>query len=428
MSSTLVPADAPPCTADANAPGPPRSRRSWSTWAVPVTVGLVVRLAYWVVISPDWSPRSDARQYVDLARAIAAGDGFSARFPSDALHPTAFRPPLYPAILAVPTKVFGPDVLWPARLLAVAIGLGVIALTVTYARRIAGDRAGLVAGLAVAIVPSLVANDTITMTESLGLLLSLGVLLALLDDRAALAGVLSGLLLLTRPNAYLVVLVVTVALWRSVGWRRALLSVGVCVLVVSPWVLRNAVVVGAARLVTSDGFTSAAIYGPPALESGGFMDPTVDDWYRDQGIWDLHDDEAAWNSALISQAIDGIASRPTVVLERAVDGAATMAELPGHRAWAAELVDGRDPRFRDATLFVFPILVALGLTGTAMRIRDRRTWPALAIVGGFLALSLVTVSVPRLRGPFDLLMCIGIGYLAAWVQGRRSGADGQSAP
>lgn len=70
---------------------------------------------------------------------------------------------------------------------------------------------------------------------------------------------------------------VTVALWRSVGWRRALLSVGVCVLVVSPWVLRNAVVVGAARLVTSDGFTSAAIYGPPALESGGFMDPTVDD-------------------------------------------------------------------------------------------------------------------------------------------------------
>lgn len=404
---TLGDADGP------SASGATHARRL-STWIVPMALGLAVRVLHWTVVSPDWTPRSDARQYVELARAIAAGDGFAARFPSASLHPTAFRPPLYPTLLAVPTRLFGPDVLWPGRLLAILIGLGVIALTVTYARRIAGDRAGLVAGLAVAVVPSLVANDTITMTESLGLLLTLGVLLALLDDRAALAGVLSGLLLLTRPNAYLVVLVIAIALWRSVGWRKAALAATICAAVVAPWVLRNAVVVGTPRLVTSDGFTLAAIYGHPALESGGFMDPTVDPWYRDRGIWELQDDEAAWNSALISQALDGIASRPTVVVERTVEGAATMAELPGHRAWAAELVDGRDPRFRDATLFVFPILVALGLAGTALRLRDRRTWPGLAIVGGFVGLSLVTVSVPRLRGPFDLLMCIGVGYLAAW--------------
>lgn len=390
-----------------------RSGPRVSIWVAPVLVGLAVRIAHWVVVSPDWVPRSDARQYVEIARSIAAGDGFAARFPSGVPHPTAFRPPLYPALLALPMRVLGAGALWPGRLLAIIIGLGVIALTVTYARRIAGDRAGLVAGLAVAVVPSLVANDTVTLSESLGLALSLAVLLALLDDRALLAGGLTGLLLLTRPNAYLVVAVVVAALWRSVGWRRASVALGTCAVVVAPWALRNVIVVGTPKLVTSDGFTLAALYGPPALDSGGFTDPTVDRWYRHAGIRDLQGDEAAWSDALTGAALDGIRSRPSAVVERAVEGAATMLELPGHHAWAAEVVDGRDPRLRDATLFVFPILVVAGLAGTLLRIRDPRTWPAIGVVGGFLALSLVTVSVPRLRGPFDLLMCIGVGYLAA---------------
>ncbi len=387
-------------------------------WTVPVLVGAVVRVAYWAAVSPDWVPRSDARQYVDLARSIAAGDGFAAAFPGGELHPTAFRPPLYPTLLAVPTKVFGSEALWPGRLLAIVIGLGVIALTVTYARRIAGDRAGLVAGLAVALVPSLVANDSVTMTESLGLLLVLGILVALLDDRWARAGALCGLLLLTRPNAYLVAVVVVVVLWRSIGWRRAAAALGLCVLVVAPWVVRNAVVVGTPRLVTSDGFTLSAMYGPPALATGTFIDPTGDEWYERNGVRELEGDEARWNDRLVGIALDGMRSDPGAVLTHMADGAATMLELPGHRAHEAEFVDGRNPRFRDATLFVFPILVVAGLLGTGLRLRDRRTWPALAVVAQFVVLSAVTVSVPRLRGPFDLLMCIGVGYLAAWLHER----------
>lgn len=95
-----------------------------------------------------------------------------------------------------------------------------------------------------------------------------------------------------------------------------------------------------------------------------------------------------------------------------------MLEVPGFQAFEAEYVDGRDPRFRDATLFTFPLLVLAGTAGVVLRVRDRRTWPALAVAAGFVALSLVTVSVPRLRGPFDLLMAIGVGYLAAWWKNR----------
>ena len=396
--------------------------RRWPLWVVPVVTGLVTRGLFWVVVSPTWVPRSDAAQYVALARALAGGDGFSSTFPGGAMHATAFRPPLYPVLLSVPTRVVGPDVLWPGRLLAILIGLGLIAATVTYTARIAGHRAGLVAGLAVAVAPSLVANDTVTLTEPLGLLLTMGILLSMLDRRWAPAGVLCGLLLLTRPNAYLVLVVVVAVLWRSLGPRRALATLGLCVAVVTPWAIRNAIQVGTAKLVTSDGFTLAAVYGPSSQEVGTFTDPTVSRWYRDLGLPALESDEAAWSNRLTAIGLRGVVEHPSSVLQRAVTGAATMLELPGYRAEDAEYVDGRDPRIRGATLVAFPVLVAAGSAGVLVRIRDRRTWPALAVVGGLVVPSLVTVSVPRLRGPFDLLMCIGIGYLAAWAFDQRTGA------
>jgi hypothetical protein len=431
MRSAVAPADdapAPPGGEDRasdTAPTPGfRAPGRLPLWTVPVLLGAVVRALHWAVVNPDWVPRSDARQYVELARSLAAGDGFSSTFPGGAAHATAFRPPLYPALLAVPTRIVGPDALWTGRALSLALGLGVIALTVTYVRRIAGDVAGLVAGVAVALAPSLVANDTVTVSEPLGLLLLLAVLLFLLEGRWALAGATTGLLLLTRPNAALVAVVVVAVLWRALGWRRAAGALAVCLLVVAPWVLRNAVQVGTPRLVTSDGFTLAALYGPPAIDSGLFEDPTNTAWYDRHGVRDLEGDEAAWSDRLVGIGLDGVRHHPDAVLRRAVDGAATMLELPGHRAVEAELVDGRDPALRDATLILFPVLVAAGLAGTLLRIRDRRTWPAIGIVGTLVGLSLVTVSVPRLRGPFDLLMCIGIGYLAAWLVERRAGTDG----
>jgi len=386
----------------------------WTTWGIPVLVGAVVRVLYWVVVSPAWVPRSDARQYVSIAEALAGGQGFSSTFPGGVAHPTAFRPPLYPILLAVPTRIFGPDALWPGRLLAIVIGLCLIVATVAYVRRIAGDRAGLVAGLAVALAPSLIVNDTVTMTESLGLLLTVGILLGLIESRWALTGALCGLLLLTRPNAYLVLAVVAVVIWRALGPRRAFASLGLCAAVVAPWAIRNVIQVGTPKLVTSDGFTLAAMYGPPSQQTGGFMDPTLTTWYPDSGVHRLESDEGRWSDRLTTIGLRGFRDHPESVLRRAATGAASMFEVPGYRAAEAEYVDGRDPRFRDATLFTFPLLVTAGSTGVLLRIRDRRTWPALAIVGGFIAVSLVTVSVPRLRGPFDLLMCIGIGYLAAW--------------
>ncbi len=80
-------------------------------------------------------------------------------------------------------------------------------------------------------------------------------MLITLDRRQAVwCGLLSGLLMLTRPNAYLVVLIAAIALWRSVGVKRGP-DVGRCVGAgPGAWMVRNLVQVGTPRLTTSEGF------------------------------------------------------------------------------------------------------------------------------------------------------------------------------
>jgi hypothetical protein len=65
-----------------------------------LAVGAVgVRVVYLAAFASDYKPRQDARHYQLIASAFSNGDGISALFPFTYLHPTAFRPPLYPALL-----------------------------------------------------------------------------------------------------------------------------------------------------------------------------------------------------------------------------------------------------------------------------------------------------------------------------------------
>ena len=64
-------------------------------------------------------------------------------------------------------------------------------------------------------------------------------------------------------------------------------------------------------------------------------------------------------------------------------------------------------------------VTAVGLPGLWLSRRERRLWPALAIVGQFVVLALVLVPPPRLRAPFDLLMCIGVGLFVERMAARR---------
>ena len=128
--------------------------------------------------------------------------------------------------------LFG-EALWPGRLLSVILGSTVVVLAGVLAARIGGRRAGYLAALVVMFSPPLLANDTITLTEPLALLLGLAAILLLDEGRYLQAGFVTGLLLLTRPNGYLVVAILALWVWRKLGPRAAvaLVAVAACVLV-----------------------------------------------------------------------------------------------------------------------------------------------------------------------------------------------------
>ncbi len=163
-------------------------------------VALMARVLHLALLTGGKPLDSDASQYHFLASRLADGRGYVAQFPGLEVHPTAFRPPGYPASLAAVYKV-----LWPTpgigRGLSIVIGVAVVAGVTMLVYRYLGGRAALAAGLGAALLPNFVANDTYVLTEPLSLLLLLGLLAALLDDRWVLAGICTGLLILTRPSA-----------------------------------------------------------------------------------------------------------------------------------------------------------------------------------------------------------------------------------
>jgi len=253
--------------------------QTWS-WLVTVAIAaLIARILYWVLVTPNYRTDSDAAHYEIIAKYIASGDGFQIKFPTFDLHQTAFRPPLYPYVLGGTYRVFG-DQLVVGRAFSLIIGVAVAALAALLISRIATRRAGLIAGLCVALYPPLLANDTAILTEGLSLLLLVGILLLLVDRRWIVAGGLCGLLVLTRTSAQFLIPIVALWLLWQIGWKRALGFVGIAVIVVSPWVVRNWVVMGSPVLNTSNGFNAAAIYSPEAIELGGFVDPAIDQRFK----------------------------------------------------------------------------------------------------------------------------------------------------
>jgi hypothetical protein len=278
----------------------------------------------------------------------------------------------------------------------------------------------VVASLVVACFPPLVANDTLTLTEPLALLLLLVVAITLDARRPLWCGFALGLLVLTRPNAYLVVAIVAFVLWRHVGWRLALAAVAITAAVVAPWIVRNAVQVETFKLTTSDGFTLAAIYGPEGRERGVFVDPVFDPGYAgaDHKLTALGP-EGAWSDELTQLALDGIRDDPAYVAEVVGRNFLSYLELNPGLNDIAERIDGRDPGLRTVSLPIFYVVTAAGLTGLWFARREPRWWPMMAIVGQFALLSLLLVAPPRLRAPFDLLMCIGVGLLAEHLHERR---------
>ena len=393
-----------------------------------VAIALVVRLCYLKLFASSYVPFSDADQYVDIARHVARGDGIAMQWPSLEVHPTAFRPPVWPAVLGLWVWIGGDGIGWMQSL---NIILGCISVAVLYlaARSIGGRRCAVATSVVFALYLPLLANDVTTLSETLASLICIGLLWSLFCQRFAVAGVLATLLALTKPTGVLVFAAIGVAVLgvqlienRRAGFRKALRGTAVfCavgVLVLLPWSIRNHREVGTWSLTTSTGFNLAAIYAPPAVEARAFVDPVYAPEYQDPASALDRLNEGAWNESLMEKGREGLRQYPGyswVVVKRNL---ASWFELDPSSNAEAELFDGRDPRLATSTVLAFFGVTVVGLAGWfVIGLRSRRlirlTIFSAVLAGVVTATSLLFVAAPRLRSPFDLCMCIGCGLFFA---------------
>lgn len=249
-------------------------RRARISLALVVATGVVLRIAWCIVAARSPEGLHDPLFYRLLATGVARGDGY--HFFIDPGAPTAYYPVGYPASLVpaallvehtpVPASWFtgiiaAQNVVWQ-----VCTMLGVFAI----ARRLARGSAlaGLLAAGIVAVWPNLVIHTALALTESLFLALLTGALLVAVwgpwdgapvpPRRLLLLGALVGAATLVRPVSLPLVPAFFLAhLAARNGWRPALRHTGIvvagAVVVMAPWVVRNAVVMGQPTLSTNTG-------------------------------------------------------------------------------------------------------------------------------------------------------------------------------
>jgi 4-amino-4-deoxy-L-arabinose transferase-like glycosyltransferase len=230
-------------------PSPLLAQRFGLWLAAIVAIGVALRALQTLLIAP-WPPGifNDEAYYSTLAQLVADGEGFvrPAEFYRDHLSlPTAERAPLFTVLVAGLYKLglAGGD----GRLIGLLTGGGTITALGLIGRRLAGDRAGLLAAGVAALYPTLIAADGAMMTESAyGVFAAFSILAAyrLVDapslGRALLLGVLLGIAAHARAEALLLLPLVLVPVLRRPGGPRASAAVvAAFALVLVPWTVRN---------------------------------------------------------------------------------------------------------------------------------------------------------------------------------------------
>jgi hypothetical protein len=241
---------------------------------------------FWTV----WN-NSDMYQYVAWARHLAAGDWLDA----DTFRPwfgwqapiappegwnswfgahVYYQPPLYPYLLAVFVKLTGGVDLF--RVCQMVLGAINCALVALLGKRIFGRTAGWIAGMAAALYAPFIFYDGEILRGTVVMTTQLALLLALVSQRSALAGVALGLSYLAEPSILLFAPPAAVWLWWRSRWRPALIFTSCAAAVLVPLAARNALV-GAPLLSSTTRGPLAFVMGnaPDAQPGGAFIPPST---------------------------------------------------------------------------------------------------------------------------------------------------------
>ena len=299
-----------------------------SVFVLAFATRLLVRLYF----GEEYFWRNSYSLFYELAQRLAEGHGLSYEWSGMKY---AFRPPVYPALLAA-TTIFGKSFI-AIVILQSLIGAGTAVCAYFIGKELFDKTVGLLAALGVTLYPYFVMHDTaLQETGVFTFLTALTVLLLLKSRRsktiALAAGLALGLAILTR--ATLIAFVPVVLLWmifisdttRAASIKKtALVGLGLFV-VLTPWLARNYARTGSVTISTLGGLTlwagnNAHTFANYPHES---IDRSVVTASRELSPEDvatirrLSTDEAAQNSWFFRKGIDYIKQHPGETTLRAV--------------------------------------------------------------------------------------------------------------
>jgi len=442
-------------------------RREMVMLVAVLLAALSLRAAVLGALSENLSDDRDA--YRGIAESLVEGTGFS--------HPgttaeTAYRPPLYPLLVAAIFKAGGGDV----ALAATHAWLGTLTVLLTYliGRRLGLGRAAFSAAVLVAVDPLLLQYMSFPMTETVFTFLATLLLAMLVDSETtrcfhkgaggdrqpgdpshaivpwaqgrlwwAGIGVVFGLCALCRPTIWAFGVFIAAA-WivRSLRDQQVLraqvASIWPAVLalavVVAPWLIRNAIVFRRPILTTTHGGYTLLLGNNPVFYNEVVMRPWGTTWDdaepdRTQSAW-LKDLKLEMQRELPAGAADE-PGRDRWMSRRAWGNIANEPSLFAKSCWlrfrrfwnvvplgtAAELVPA--PVCKGIGLFY--VVVSLGLILGLLRL-TRKEWPRwmplVLLMISFTLVHLFYWSNTRMRAPLVPAIAVLAGYgFSRWARG-----------
>jgi 4-amino-4-deoxy-L-arabinose transferase-like glycosyltransferase len=387
-----------------------------------IAVTAVALRLLWCFTLPDDFVWQDEKEYDAIARNLLDRGAYS----MDGAHPTAFRSPGQTLLLAAAYSLdrgFAGIRVWQSLLWGVAVWLAF-----RVARELgASERAGLWTAAGVAFYPVYIyATGTLFPMTLFTVALLAGTLgLLRLYNGAGwravpLAGVGLGVGALTIT--YLLPAVLLAPFWLGRRrWREALAAVGLALVIVAPWPLRNWAVFGAPVMGTQQWLCFWYGNNSQATGSSGSkirLEPAATVWAPYDAAF--KENELAGEHFLRDDALRYVRENPGhtawLWLRKAVNLFRLWPETQTrntYTTWLAKLVGALS----------FGPLLLLGVMGWWRAGLDRRRAGIIAVYfATFTIVAAVTLSKDRYRMPLDVYLMVPAAMLVErWLSGRRAG-------
>ncbi len=418
-------------------------------------IALLVRLLY--VLEPKPPLASDMKDYAVCAENFLSGQGLimSEKY-------QAYRPPLYPLLLAAQFRLAGgySAGLVLARIVQAVLGATVAAMVYLLVlsanaggRRDPAMLTAIVAGLLVSFFDSLVFYCGEILTE--GWYIPAFTLLSLLvfrlvsgsgaqsasgmNLRAAGMGILLGLTALLRPAALSLLPVVLIAVaYRSRKVLTPLITFAAAVIVIAPWTIRNAVRLHAFVPISTNTGVNLHIghnpdfgydrYGYKEDVRSGRIEPVIKRLNYKGPIPDYPMNEVEENRFFTRLACHYVKTHPGATIKNSFLKVAHLYRFPKrgeggihYKPWPWPAGDGilSFEWIGKVPLAGWsPLLALLVLGGIVLSIREWRTWWPLYLVIGFHTFTYVVFfGTSRFLVSEIPILCVFAAYLIGRVYG-----------